>query len=504
MTEYSFPEHYADDVLSAIRLAEELKKSGKYDLFRGQRHTFDIRPSVARLGVDLNEARKQLNDFARWVHKTPDLQSMHNNENAILAVAQHYGLKTPLLDFSRSPRVAGFFAQDGATEADTGTIICLNKELFTASWCDLNNRHLEFEGSQLTELINIDVKNLWRLHAQDGEFLRCHVDPDLLEMFSHFLHIYFPQKSKAQILHADEIYPTEKSHLEVMLDQYFLISSYGQREEQLKRIFGTVITIPQEAVESERKSFFKALEPPQSDPSWLSEFAMMWHEEPDENYRHTNETIRVSIIFPQGIREEDFDAHIEGQLPRLTEGSNSSHRPNMAWTVVDELDRTLYIDGEGITLEGNGEFTEFAVQDMVSTIYSGMRYLPYSDSQIFRAIVRYLKMLLFGVYELIDDCEGIELSGREIRGRGFASRQRVIEALRDDFLEHIDSRKLDSSGRLDFRDTLFAAGYVKSCYQFDRFIELFVEDLIPSQAVVAVEGLVIGLNPIRIDVFGES
>lgn len=504
MTEYSFPEHYADDVWSAIRLAEELKEAGKYDLFRGQRHTFDIRPSVARLGVDPNEAREQLNDFAMWVHRTPDLQSLHNNENAILAVAQHYGLKTPLLDFSRSPHVAGFFATDGAAEADTGTIICLHKDRFAASWHDLNSRHLESERSQLTELINIDVKNLWRLHAQEGEFLRCHVDPNLLEMFSHFLHIYFPQKSKAQILSADEIYPTEKSHLEVLLDQYFLISSYVQREEQLKRIFGTSISIPQDAIESECRLFFKASELPQSDPSWLSEFALLWLEEPDEHYRHINETIGVNIILPQGIKEEDFDAHIEGQLPRLNEGNNSSPRPNMAWTVVGELDRTLYVDGEGITLGGDGEFTKFAVQDMVSAIYSGMRYLPYSNSQIFRAIIRYLKMLRFGVYELINDCEGIELSGREIRGRGFVSRQRIIEALRDDFMEHIDSRKLDSSGLLNFRDTLFAARYVKSCYQFERFIELFVEDLIPSQAVVAVEGLVIGLNPIRIDVIGES
>lgn len=504
MTEYSFPEHSVDDVWSAIRVADELKELGKYDLFRGQRHAFDICPTVARPGADLNEARKQLNDFASWIHRTPDLQSLHNNESAILAVAQHYGLKTPLLDFTRSPRVAGFFATDGATEADTGTIICLNKERFTASWCDINNRHLESEGTRLTELIDIDVKNLWRLHAQEGEFLRCHVDPNVLEMFSHFLRIYFPQSLESKILRAEEIYPTEKSHLEVLLDQYFLIASYDQREEKLKCFFGSVINIPEYAIESELKSFFKALEPPQSDPSWLSESAKLWLEEPDENYRHTSEAIGVKIVLPQGIKEEDFDAYIERQLPGVIEGARSSPRPNMACRVVDELGRTLYVDGEGITLEGEGEFTEFAVQDMVNAIYSGMRYLPYSGSQIVRAIVRYLKMLCFGVYELIEDCEGVEFSGGEIRGRGFASRQRIIEALRDDFLEHIDSRKLDSSGRLSFRDTLFAASHVKSCYQFDRFIKLFVEDLIPTQAVVAVEGLVIGLNPIRIDVLGES
>jgi len=210
MTKYDYPEHYEKNISSAIQLAERLKESGEYDLFRGQRHTFPIQPTAGRSGVDQQAVNDQLNEFASWVHETPDLKSLHGNKNAILAVAQHYGLKTHLLDFSRSPKIAGFFATDGAEEDNTGTIICVNKKRFIASWDDLNKQYYNDEGILLTEIVDIDVKNLWRLQAQEGEFLRCHVDPNLLEMFSCFLHIYFPQESRKPVINIENIYPSNK------------------------------------------------------------------------------------------------------------------------------------------------------------------------------------------------------------------------------------------------------------------------------------------------------
>src|SRR6516162_9251618 len=123
VVKYNYPEHYCKTATSAIKLAEELKARGEYDIFRGQRHTFDIRPSISREGVDREAASRRLNEFADWVHRTPDLSSLHGNLDAILAVAQHYGIQTPLLDFSYSPQVAGFFATDGGLDGDVGTII---------------------------------------------------------------------------------------------------------------------------------------------------------------------------------------------------------------------------------------------------------------------------------------------------------------------------------------------------------------------------------------------
>jgi hypothetical protein len=99
MSEYDYPIHHVKDVWSAIEIAEELKQSGEYDLFRGQPHTFDIAPSILREGVDKKSAKQKVANFSHWVHQTPELSSLHGKNEAILAVAQHYGIKTPIIRF---------------------------------------------------------------------------------------------------------------------------------------------------------------------------------------------------------------------------------------------------------------------------------------------------------------------------------------------------------------------------------------------------------------------
>ena len=113
-------------------------------------------------------------------------------------------------------------------------------------------------------------------------------------------------------------------------------------------------------------------------------------------------------------------------------------------------------------------------------------------------------MLSFGVYEVIGDAFGIETSGAHVRGRGYCSRTNIRKAIRDDFLDLLKPEILPPEGEIELRDLVYLARFVKSSYVFDRFVDLFVEDVIPSQAKVAVERLVIGLNPMKIEVLGES
>lgn len=500
---YDYPEHYAKDALSAIALAEELQASGEYDLFRGQRHTFDIQPSISRVDVDGDLAYKELNTFANWVHQTPDLNSLHGNQAAILAVAQHYGLKTPFLDFSYSPRIAGFFATDGGIVGDTGTIICLNKKRFEDSWKDINERYFRENKIQLTEIVDIDVKNLWRLQAQKGVFLRCHVDPSLLEMFSFFLHIYFPQQTGLNVLAKEKVYPNAKSHLEVLLDQYFLINTYEARNRMMQTLFQHTITVPESAIKQEMESYFIENKLPEIHSSWQSEYAKRWFQEPDEKYTETGQDQKITLVVPSLGNPEELESYLLNEISTFLERGKLPERISIDWHVVSENGDVLLVDQEGITIEKN-EFTEFSVSEMVNRIYSGMRYLPYTNIQIARSIARYINMISFGVYDVMDDPQGIELEGARIRGRGFCSRRKIRNALREDFFSFIKPEKLDSSNNLSFRDIIFLASNIKTSYKFEEFIELFVDDVIPSQAAVAVEGLIIGVNPMRIEIFGES
>ena len=503
MPEFDYPEHYTDDIWSAVALAEALREYGKYDLFRGQRSTFDITPSAHRPGVNHKEVEDSLNHFANWVQNVPDLVSLHGNSDAITAVAQHYGLKTPFLDVTYSPRIAGFFATDGGKSGDTGTIICINREHFERSWENLNAKHFAAEGYPLTEIVEIHVQNLWRLQAQQGAFIRCHVDSALLEMYSYMLHIYFPQVSGVAIKSTEEVYPVEKSHLEILLEQYFLISRYPDRERELEAIFGHIIRIPSNAIEIEAASLFRGNALPKTHSSWKSSFALSWLNEPDEKYERPDKHTLIPLILPTGQYLKEIEYEVERTVSDTIANHRSDTRPPMDWTIEFPDGSPVFVNGEGVTAVDD-EWTEYSMSEAINVIYAGMRNLPYTDCQVARAIVRYIMVQNYGPYEVLDDPVGVEFEGGSVRGRGFCSAARIRDALRGDFFQLVKPEKLNRNGTLAVRELLLAARFVQTVYVFEEFVALFVEDLIATQASVAVERLVFGLNPMKITIMGES
>jgi len=109
----------AADVQTAVEMAERFKSEGRYDWFRGQTQPWPPLSSVYRRRLKSREefqiALEAYHRFDAWVQATPGLEKLAADENAIMAVAQHYGLATHLIDFTTEPSVAGFFAVDGQT-----------------------------------------------------------------------------------------------------------------------------------------------------------------------------------------------------------------------------------------------------------------------------------------------------------------------------------------------------------------------------------------------------
>lgn len=500
---YNYPVHRTKDAFSAIKLAEWLKVNGKYDFFRGQRHTFDIQPNLFRKGVNKEESADRLARFSGWIHSTPELKSLHNNPNAILAVAQNHGIKTNLIDFTNSPKVAGFFATDGGKKHDTGTIICLNKKRFENSWSDINDEFYKDKGSYLTELIEIDVKNLWRLQAQQGLFLKCQVDYVTLEMFSCFLHIHFPQNEKTKIFEQELIYPNSKSHLEVLLDQYFLIDSYPKRQMDMEAIYDVTIKITDNYVLKAMKTYFINDQLPPIHNSWDKDINKLWLIEPDEKYNQEKANINITIVIQSLNNVADFEDNIRTQLQNAF-NSFLVDKKSVNWLVKNENDKTLYVDSEEFFVEEENEWTEFKVEEMINSIYSGMRILPYSENDIITSIARYITIAMFGIDKIFGIGEIIEFVGGQIMGNGFCSTQKIKSAIRDDYFSFIKPHKLNSKGELEMRDLIFTARYIKHSYNFDKFVSLFVEDIIPTQAALFYEKLVIITNPMRIDILGHK
>lgn len=92
-------------------------------LFRGQRNgSWALTPSIARLSLhgtySKKEAEYQLDTFKYSIRGRTKVPVSQLEDEDVWALGQHYGLWTPLLDWSRSPFVAMFFAMSEPNPED--------------------------------------------------------------------------------------------------------------------------------------------------------------------------------------------------------------------------------------------------------------------------------------------------------------------------------------------------------------------------------------------------
>jgi len=130
---------------------------------------------------------------------------------------------TNYIDFSKDPKVAAYFATNSNvnTRGQDSCIICLNSTHF--------EKVIEFIKPLLAkylkrndarpQIVDIHVKNLWRLQAQKGAFLYSPF-PNLETLYSFNKILFlFDQPYTGKI--EEQIYPTKKSRLELDLDRFF-------------------------------------------------------------------------------------------------------------------------------------------------------------------------------------------------------------------------------------------------------------------------------------------
>lgn len=212
----------------AVQCAIDGKQSGRWNLFRGETNAArTVTTSLERRkGAELDAAMKRMQEFNAWANGQPLMAPYHGNHDAIIAIAQHYGLATPFLDLTDEPRVAGFFASDTPRVPPQGqeaTIICIN----SSDFLDFVNGQFAFmvrrtmPEAQMPEFLRINVDNLWRLQVQHGSFLwNPHHN---IENWYDFDRIVFPYTRESPSLpNRSEIYPDDQSPLELTLNQYFM------------------------------------------------------------------------------------------------------------------------------------------------------------------------------------------------------------------------------------------------------------------------------------------
>lgn len=203
-----------NDAMSAIIPAywsnsRERRKARGW-MFRGQRNSdWDLIPSLYRPPLDdaTFKARKDYTDafIKDLVAASARLGLPRLPHSEYLAIAQHYGFYTPLLDFTWNAEVAAYFATLDGERGEAGIIFAFSlsdyqgmRNPFAALGSSVEESDEIFKKAgmeSLPDLELIELYNVPRIYEQEGLFIR--VTPEKIETLLHECidRFYFRQRT---------------------------------------------------------------------------------------------------------------------------------------------------------------------------------------------------------------------------------------------------------------------------------------------------------------------
>jgi FRG domain len=198
-----------DSVSTLVQFVEEV--GGRYHIFRGQQQDHPLLPKIARgalKGDFLAQEQRLLREFK--IRSTPYVDTAKRDDWDWLAIGQHYGMATRLLDWSANPLCALWFAvKDGPKDNEDGVVWMFSHEADDIAEQDSES---PFEGSR-TKLFQ--PKHLTRsIVAQNGWFT---------------VHKYIPDSSGFVAFEKNRLYKQECKRLRVPRSRFLLLESQLDR-----------------------------------------------------------------------------------------------------------------------------------------------------------------------------------------------------------------------------------------------------------------------------------
>ncbi|MDM0002809.1 FRG domain-containing protein [Variovorax sp. J22P240] len=477
----------ASSLEEALLQAEQMRAAGA-TWFRGQTRNWPISSSLFRRATsDQSAAIERFERFWNWLHSVPALSAIAANEDAALAVAQHYGLATNLIDFSTEPKVAAFFAAHNPppqSEAeDFSCIICLNYgEL--EEICNL--MRLVRPEMPVLRAIKVNIPELWRIQAQRGVFLDYPFDVSFEKRTFDFDRIVFPTpRDRATLERLDpeaDIYPTQKSDLEMLLDQYFMLETIEKGSRRIRELdFFTPIHVQGLANGIEGECFGPGGLPIHE--SWEPDRLAEWLTLGGENWRPQSTAPGVMIHYPAGDDSHAKIATMKDQCSAILSKNPSLRTGPVHWSL-------LGIPPEARLTRGT------------DLVWDGLRRWPYSDSDVAQALATAIE---FGMLvneqptarhdvelarQLAEQCFGcaveieIEIEDGSY-SRGFFNESQLSQLVRQDFAGFLTN---DWRPRIrGIRAVLQVASDPKRVLVFHRLNSLFCTQFVPTQVVLRDE-----------------
>lgn len=492
------------NVEEAIELASKLKREGQYNWFRGQVRSEWLPKSSAerRLqgGATASDLQTDLDRFLDWARLVPELAYLQDvtNEHSLFAIRQHYGYPTTYIDFTTDPSVAGFFASDISQPPEAGTtsaILCLNTEDLT----DFYRRHVQLIGTDMkVEPISIDVENLWRLQAQHGHFLKVnHTWYNVYDMDR----IDFPWTGLPAYPPRHQIYPTQKSHLEQLLDEFEALEQRRRSQENMEKMLrelkekGAKMQVAHWLADPARYEKSAFSETPVSLESWSKEKLSPWLAERKEQFHDV-----VGKVVDVRVRSEHHAPPAHLQVRAAFRGALSREAGLRTRAVVWKIDGLVDMQ----------EIERYL--SAIQSAWNGMRNLPYEDDDIAEAMGAITQLFLIGkcnsmmghimnsaFKQWLPDAFEIEL-GSEALGtisRAHCSTNGILECLDASWKSTCKDQQTASSASNAF----FACSKPEYMLKFDAFAQLFAHQIIPSQ--LARQRSLVLFNPARLDFLGN-
>jgi FRG domain len=495
-------DHRVSSLRDAIELADEWRRSGSHAWFRGQNQaSWGLVTSLARAQGRGSESRwqEQIAQFCHWLRSVPELKYLLEEAHVheFFAVLQHYGIPTHYLDFTTNPQVAGFFAGAGnpndIAPGTDGCIIALDPD----SCVDMLRTVAEirsFAADAWPEQVTVHVDNLWRLEAQSGHFI--YLPTAGIENVVELDRIVFTHDASAPPFTRNDIYPARKSPLETRLDEFFTMQLMVDNQEYFRGFFDALKTPNKFWISYARPDSASYLVPgTRPDPSWerAAEGWSTYHVEALRDVRSGD-----SVDLPVHPASPEVATIIDSLMRERLEASDSVRGKALDFRIVPE---------GGAVPDGWVAFVERAV----ARAWDGVRRLPYTNAQVAATVARTVAFACadmsaspaFGIRDFkarfgLD--VGIELADRhDTTARAVCAEDSYLDALRRD-IEDVIVDDLRSRPRRQLLQVLAPP----DLFDFDRLVDLFACEIVPTEVLIQGGDLAVFYSPARPVIIGAA
>jgi hypothetical protein len=450
-------------LVDAVEMAARFRRKGTYDWFRGQTRNWKPIPTMVRLTKSERKvALERLKRFCYWLIKTPGLASLRKDPTDGIAIAQHYGLPTPFLDFTTNPGVAGYFAcTEKPSKTEPACIYCLNTRDLLEIWGMMRKVLPHYPE---LKLIKVKVPNLWRLEAQQGVFVDCLTNWTAQYPMDR---IEFPASRPPPFPTKDQIYPARKSQLEMLLDHYLEAEAISEFGELMKKEFPdalvTEVCGPKDGYFAEY--FGEHGLPPL--PDWGKTRLKKWQKVPAEDYRKTATGEIPLRLKLKAEAKELGDAAAYG-VRRALETDPKLRKQAVRWV-----------------LQPSGQLPR-KLTAALEKLWNGVRRQPYSNDQIAAAVGFCFRLFRSGFMDtdrpeerktVFETCAGLSIrvefsswEGNPVRA--FVAIDSLLLAVRPDIADYLLPKYRQHAGQI--APLLQFCSNQRRLFRFERFADFFI------------------------------